>query len=274
MPASVRRRFCRNIQAEQFAYLLKEVILPPSTCRKGVMGFRIFAKSLNQIWLSPGTALQIGGFWYGLFFSLILVRQFLDDPFTATLVGITTLIVMVCGLSLIAIGWHRFVLRQEAPRSFVGMDRTWPFFPFLWTLFKLALAVILPLFAVSIPLFMMASQGGSVGSVGSVGKELFIFLTGSLAIWLILRLGLVLPATAIGEKLTLRESFALTRPVAIPLVVTTVLMMLLQSIPQLILTPTMLLDETSILRTVILLSLLPVGTVVGWLSVLVLIGVL
>lgn len=232
------------------------------------MGVRIFMLSLRQVWLNRSVAIRISLFWYGLIIAMSLVIAFAGSPVTAPVLGLMFLLVTVFALSMVAIGWHRYVLREEEPRGLVSIDRSWPVSSYIWTLLKLALVILLPLIALSIP--FAAAAGGSGG--GAMG--LFAFLAGGIATWLILRMGLVLPAIAVGDQLTLRDSFALTRPVAVPLLVTTALMILMQSIPNLLSAPANLLDHTSHLRYALLLALLPVNFIIGWINAMVGVGVL
>ncbi len=232
------------------------------------MGTRIFMLSLNQVWLNRAAAFRVSLFWYGLTIVTSQAIAFAGTPTNAPVLGLVVVLVSIFALSMMAIGWHRFVLREELPQSFVGVDQSWPISSYVWTLLKLGLVLVLLLMALSIPFSAMLGAGGSGTFV------LFALLAGSLGTWLILRLGLVLPASAVGEQLTLRESFALTRPVAGPLVVTTFIMVLLQSIPNVLSAPALLFDDTSALRSVFVLALLPVNIVIGWINAMVAIGVL
>ena len=57
---------------------------------------------------------------------------------------------------------------------------------------------------------------------------------GTLAAWIVLRIGLVLPAIAVGERMGIGESFRLTRPISGALVVTALSVFLFQFIPSIL----------------------------------------
>ena len=106
-----------------------------------------------------------------------------------------------------AVGWHRYSLLNERPQTavpplnqaFVGAYVGASIRVFLCMLLIAALAGVL---------MSIAAVGGLVGPTG--GQFMPVILVLALTV-VAMRLGLVLPAAAIGQPLALRESWAATR---------------------------------------------------------------
>jgi len=124
-----------------------------------------------------------------------------------------------------AVGWHRYVLREEYGSGVVPQWRGGNVRSYIGRLIVLSLAVIAVLFGVGLVFIVltMALQSPAV---------VWIFMLGATVggSWLIVRLGLVLPAAAVGERLTLRESWNETRAVSTDILVPVVVLAIAISI--------------------------------------------
>lgn len=232
------------------------------------MGIQILAKSFRQVWQNRTVALRISLVWYGLYFALGYVSSMIDDKRIAAIPNLLFLITFFFGFSKIAVGWHRYVLRQDEPKKPVILERLWPVSDYVKMVLVLCLIIFLPM------TWLVAVPFGALADYGIGTDDLFRLLLGIVAIWFFLRLGLVLPAIAVEEKLSFRESFGLTRTVAGPLFVTSALIMIMLSIPDLLFWPFTLFDETSALYATFDVLFLPVDLVVIWINWMVCIGVL
>jgi len=136
---------------------------------------------------------QIVEDYYGWFFAL----------------GFVLLIVSFVGIAIVAVGWHRFVLRGETPKSVLIWPKGWPIKRYFWTVVLLVLLGI-PLFFLlhfrdfTSPEIALAADDGFSSYWGTV-KTFLVWLLPSIF------LGLVLPAIALGVKSTFSFSLSLTK---------------------------------------------------------------
>lgn len=236
------------------------------------MGTRIFMLAVNQVWQNRAVALRISAFWYGLVFILSLVGEGLGDELIGILVSFLLVVVMFYGLSMIAIGWHRFVLWEDEPQGLLVFEQVWPVWRYVRATLKLFLVILLVLL---LPMILTALLfAGAPESAASIALWLSMPLLGYFVIWLFLRMGLILPAIAVETQMTLKESFALTRPIADTLFVPTLLILLMQLVPSLLALPALLLDGWPVLSAALLFAVLPLSLVVGWINTMVGIGLL
>ncbi len=117
-----------------------------------------------------------------------------------------------------AVGWHRYVLLEEmgnglVPRWYQGFVVS-----YLLRAILISLIVFGVIFAVSLVLGVLLVSTQSVGVAIFFGIGLVFGVS-----WLGTRIGLILPAAALGERMTIGESWAATRPVSsqilLPLIV-------------------------------------------------------
>lgn len=138
-------------------------------------------------------------------------------------------LIKMVGLMEMAMGWHRYALLREEPASFVLAERHWPHLPFFWKLVQVVLAVfvlvILPLTAISVAVNRLSFMA-DVDPFDHKYQILLDFLLGPVAVWLILHLGLILPAAAVHVNMSLRRSLQLTRSMAPQLLILAVLISL------------------------------------------------
>ncbi len=259
------------------------------------MGYRLLILCLRQVWENWRVALRVSWFWVllsiladfitGRFYGLDAGMQSssLQTPEAASvLVFMVASLVSYCILFLaitaIGIGWHRYILLKEEPQRFYVMRTGWPVGWYALQSFVFGLifaAVVFPLIII-LPFVPGISPAESAAGLNSsqmiITISVILLLAGTIAGWLILRLGLVLPAMAVGERLTVADSFRLTRPVSRGMVVIAFCFMVLSFIPLVLVTFVGVVDDVSAgdMRILLLVS----GHVVSWIVFLVGIGVL
>lgn len=126
--------------------------------------------------------------------------------FLTVLTGVVVSVITYCWA---AVGWHRFVLLEEYGRGVV------PQWHGDYVMSYLGRAFLIGLFAVGVSIAAMIVIGIVLGILPSQAIA-FALLTGfTLGLtWAITRVGLILPAAALGQKMTFGESWEATKPVA------------------------------------------------------------
>lgn len=194
------------------------------------MGYRIFALCAVQLRNNWQIALKISWFWWSLLTIAGLLMPTNVTPAdsevktTLLLVAFSSLTALVGG-TIIAIAWHRYVLREEIPGNLLIFPQGWPIGLYILNVFKcgfLMMVILLPL------LFAFALTPH--GLQGGLGNLLSIFL-GVLFTWMFLRIGLVFPAIAVGQHIKIRDAFQMTSALSSKLLVTAMLLVAVQTVP-------------------------------------------
>ena len=130
------------------------------------------------------------------------------------LMWLALLLMGVFGYALMAILWHRHGLTDgKASRPGIKLVLA-----YLWRVLLLSLIQILISIVIVIPLLISLATGDGESPGPSLPAMLLTtFLAGLLLIWLSLRLSLVLPAAALGDRMGFAESWATTAPIVRPL---------------------------------------------------------
>lgn len=117
--------------------------------------------------------------------------------------------VMLVGLAIMIAAWHRYVLLPEEERGDGFTPSIGIVLGYLGRSILLALVVSL----VSVPFFLIAAS--AIGGGGSSIMLELVTLPLNIALgWLLLRWSLILPACAIGRKLSVRDSWNATEPLS------------------------------------------------------------
>lgn len=117
-------------------------------------------------------------------------------------------------MSWIAVGWHRFILLEEYPRLIPSLPLR-NVLGYLGRSFVIGIVVV----AVGIPIGLIggaaagpfAAQGGE--SVGVLIALLVIVLMASILTYFWLRLGVVLPASAVGAPMPILSGWRISAPI-------------------------------------------------------------
>lgn len=151
----------------------------------------------------------------------------------------------VAGAASIAIGWHRYVLRGDMPRSAYVFPSPKTFWPYVGRGFKSGLKVgivMIPIMMIigSVMAFVMVSLWRGVDPMqisSAVSGSLFVaslitsLLLVTLYTWFTMRLGLGLPGTAIGQDIRSSASWKKTGPISGALFTASLLVSALMIIP-------------------------------------------
>ncbi len=117
-----------------------------------------------------------------------------------------------------AVGWHRYVLLEEMGNGFLPQFRGGMIVAYFWRILLVGLVIFAVIIAASI----------TVGIIATATQSAFVLLLFGIGLvfgvsWIATRIGLILPAAALGERMKISESWAATRPVSshilLPLIV-------------------------------------------------------
>lgn len=180
--------------------------------RAGQMGWKLFLHSVRMVLDNLGVALRLSAVLYvvqEILFTTLIGKTAGQTPAAAgglmdVLIALITLVVTVLFGLWIAVGWHRFVLTGEQPAGLVPRWHGSAIGAYLWK--SLGIGLLLGLmFGVLAGLALGVTQAipqlAGLVTFGIVGLASYIFF----------RIGLVLPAAAMGRPLTLRESWEATK---------------------------------------------------------------
>ncbi|WP_306256652.1 hypothetical protein [Pararhizobium sp. IMCC21322] len=227
------------------------------------MGYRIFVICLKQLFVKWKIALRLSWFWTLVTVSVWVVVftalfNSLEDGgdnqisglsgFLFTLSWFGIFFTTMAGLASIAIGWHRYVLQGEMPRSPYVFPAPKTFWPYVGRGFKSGLKVgivMIPIMMIigSVMAFVMVSLWRGVDPMqisSAVSGSLFVasvitsLLLVTLYTWFTMRLGLGLPGTAIGQDIRSSASWKMTGPISGALFTASLLVSALMIIPSLL----------------------------------------
>jgi hypothetical protein len=134
--------------------------------------------------------------------------ELLNGPKFPWAIWTITILASVVGYLWVAVAWHRFILLEENPGAFLPHFNGAQMFAY----FVKGILVGLILIALMIPMILLMSI--MVGTMG--GVLLYALFVPALftipATFIVYRLGMVLPAAAIGKKMTFSQSWVATKP--------------------------------------------------------------
>jgi hypothetical protein len=119
--------------------------------------------------------------------------------------GVGTIVLLnLLVLAWVSVPWHRFVLAGEAPTSWVPRIAPAELWGYLWRfLMVLAIASVAAL-GIMIP---VVALGAAIPPLLIAGPLVGLYI----ATLVIYRIGMILPARALGERMTLRQAMEATR---------------------------------------------------------------
>lgn len=124
-------------------------------------------------------------------------------PETAVLSILVSLLAVVASL-WIAVAWHRFVLTSEYPEGWLPRWHGGAILSYLGRSILVAILIVLAVTVAALPVgFLAIAMPGLAG--------LFSLLLVGLGAYLFFRLGVMLPAAAVGERLQLGDAWDATR---------------------------------------------------------------
>lgn len=194
-----------------------------------------------------------------------------EAPGGGTILGGLLLVVCtVIAYCWAAVGWHRYVLLEEMGNGLIPNWRGGRILSYFGRAIVVGLVVILAVMGGGLVVGLVAAITQSMGVAIALGIGLVFG-----ASWVATRIGLVLPAAALGERMTIGESWAVTRPVAshifLPLIVIALVVGVIQQLVLLIFGQTITVDVFGTMQEQVVLSLPGqiVNGLVSWLQILV-----
>lgn len=120
------------------------------------------------------------------------------------LTALGTVVVYLFVIAWVAVGWHRFVLLEDYP----GMVPRLQGLPVLAYAGRAVVVALLLMLAAVPAILVLGGAAAAVGLGGSPAAAVLIsFVAGVLFTYLWLRIALVLPATAVGRPMAIREAW-------------------------------------------------------------------
>jgi hypothetical protein len=180
-------------------------------------GWQVFRHSFNLVMANLDQALRLSLVLY-IVQSAYTIYSFFNPPEMIGIEGTeipmmspeTILPTIVLGVlaviaSLwIAVAWHRYALTGEQPSGWVPQFHGSSMLGYLGRSIMIGILVVLGVVVVSIPVGII-----SIGLPGLAGVMSLLLI--GLAAYLFFRLGVMLPAAALGEKLPLGEAWEATK---------------------------------------------------------------
>ncbi len=181
-------------------------------------GVQIFMHALRMVFGNLGPVLRLSAVLYALLFlafgslgfGAIGLESASDDGVSAEAVGQLALGATLAALfGLVAqvwiiVNWHRYVLLEDYPAGWIPRWPGFAVFRYMGRAILLGLVIAL----IMIPALILV--GGAMALSQGLGVVLVSGLA-ALGSYLFFRLGIVLPAAAIGEPLTFREAWTATK---------------------------------------------------------------
>ncbi|GHF73713.1 hypothetical protein [Seohaeicola zhoushanensis] len=122
------------------------------------------------------------------------------------LAGLVATLCYLAGFVWAAVGWHRYGLLSEDTGGLIPGFGAAEFRGYFWASIKVGLAM----FALLVPVVLVAGMAGA--ATGNPGLANLVIMLGFIPVLaLTLRLSLVLPAIAIGGRMTFREALAVSK---------------------------------------------------------------
>ncbi|NVJ95589.1 MAG: hypothetical protein HWD91_08380 [Marivivens sp.] len=188
------------------------------------MAWKLILHSFNMIFgnLAEALKVSVGPILVGLlliglsFLGFGLNFEFLSEmeqgssanTGAAFLFVLLAIVIMTVVFAWIAVAWHRFVLLEQYP-GILPAFRGQPIGAYIGRTLVLSLLIALVVFALAFVIGLLTALTASMGLAIFLGVGL-----GFVVSYLWLRIGLVLPATALREPLKVSESMAATKPMA------------------------------------------------------------
>jgi len=174
-----------------------------------VKGFAIFYAAMWRIFNNFDVAFRVSIAWIaicalfgGALFAMIIYGS---AAMLALWLLLPFFVVLFIGLSIIAIGWHRFCIFGEKPVGFY----TWPQMGLLWEYVKAAIITILWAILLSIPFIFILMPLIGISLVVVENNAIFAILVAFAANVvlgaIIAGISLYLPAAAVGRPITFSE---------------------------------------------------------------------
>ena len=177
------------------------------------LAFGIFLHSVRLVFGNLGVALRISALLYMAMyagsFALALWLLPRDQDAAIQLLWMLFMLLLMVPFFWIVVAWHRFVLLDEAPQGLLAPFHGQRMFHYALKSLLIGVIVFVTLF---IPIALLSALAASARSAATSPVLMFVPLLALVAIFVISqRLGVILPAAAIGKPLRIGEAWAATR---------------------------------------------------------------
>jgi hypothetical protein len=203
------------------------------------MGWEIVRHSFAMLFRNLGSALRIslGPIAVAILISVVVITVMqvsaarivwdLSQGTVSPAVSVTVLLLMLVYVFVsawIAVSWHRFILLEEYPGLLPALSGR-PVLPYVGKTFLLGLVMILAMIPALLIVGLLTNLFGPTSGILSVlGIGLALYVS---YVWL--RIGLALPATALGQSMGVGEAWRSTAPHANAILSTGALLILLNT---------------------------------------------
>jgi hypothetical protein len=199
------------------------------------MGWEIVRHSFSMLFRNLGSALRIslGPIAVAILVSVTFIgvlqvsaAQLVWELSEGTLTPAVSFTILLLALvyvfvsAWIAVSWHRFILLEEYPGLLPALSGR-PVLPYVGKTFLLGFVMILAIIPAMLIVGLLTNIFGILSILG-IGLALYVSY-----IWL--RIGLVLPATAVGHAMGIAEAWRATAPHANAILGTSALLILLNT---------------------------------------------
>ncbi|SDX88457.1 hypothetical protein [Citreimonas salinaria] len=175
-------------------------------------GWDIFMHSVRLVLRNLGPALRVSALLYtvqvaGQVSALYSPIEAAEVPGMAaepSLLSVILAFAAIVASLWIAVGWHRFVLEEEYPQGWLPRWHGATLLRYLWRSIVVGIVVVLGILVAFIPIMLFLAIAPAVAGIFAFGM---IGLGG----YLFFRLGVTLPAAAVGHRLSLREGWRATK---------------------------------------------------------------
>ncbi|MBY5932123.1 hypothetical protein KUV51_03860 [Tateyamaria omphalii] len=181
------------------------------------MVFRDFSATIRATWVGLAVLAIGSAILFVVEPGLATGMTTLEDPFTDSSVEVRDMnfglifpavLMLIVGYIMMIAAWHRFVLLPHDRRHEGFTPSAGIVLGYLGRSILLGIVIVLLAIPLFIPVGLVAAGAGDV--VAGFAAIPFVAVLG----WLFFRWSLILPACTIGHKMTFRESWDATKPLA------------------------------------------------------------
>lgn len=158
--------------------------------------------------IAPGTLIILASLW--------IILRFLDNASPDQYFGVgrffLSLIISAIGVLILAVSWHRYALLSHTETNIRPTAKS--LVSYLGRIILIALVAIAIGLAMMLPAYVLVGFSGGTLNPTSSAAFIILFLLGSLiSSWAILRISLMLPASALEHPMSIGESWEHTKKI-------------------------------------------------------------
>lgn len=175
------------------------------------MAWNMMMHSLRMLMGNLGSAIKLtlipvlATFAVMIVIFLVVGQNGPSGELSVILVGFLAVFAYVILSAWMAVGWHRFILLEEFPSGYIPPWRGDEIKIYFWRVLMLALLLAAIAAAIIVLVFLISSV-----VLGSLMLTLLAIIAIPVLTWLTFRVSMMLPAAALGESMSISESFRAT----------------------------------------------------------------